>query len=126
MIDYDAFCHIHHLHAHDGLNVSQIAHVLSLDARTVSHWLAQTHFRPRHSSARSSKLDPYKRTIRQLIENHPYSSPALSRRPISMFSRKGGVPFILSAPLNAGYAARAAKGGLNSYEIFDYAINGTA
>ena len=36
------------------------------------------------------------------------------------------VPFILSAPLNAGYAARAALGGLNSYEIFDYAVNGTA
>ena len=36
------------------------------------------------------------------------------------------VPFILSAPLNTAYAARAAKGGLDSYEIFDYAINGTA
>ena len=80
MIDYDTFCHIHHLHAHDGLNVSQIAHLLSLDARTVSHWLAQTHFRPRHSSARSSKLDPYKRTIRQLIENHPYSAMQVFQR----------------------------------------------
>ncbi len=28
--------------------------------------------------------------------------------------------------MNADYAARAAKGGLNSYEIFDYAVNGTA
>ncbi len=36
------------------------------------------------------------------------------------------VPFILSAPLNADYTARAARGGLNSYEIFDYAVNGTA
>ncbi len=80
MIDYDTFCHIHHLHAHDGLNVSQIAHLLALDARTVSHWLAQTHFRPRHSSPRSSKLDPYKRTIRQLIENHPYSATQVFQR----------------------------------------------
>jgi transposase len=80
MIDYDTFCHIRHLHAHDGLNVSQIAHVLCLDARTVSHWLAQTHFRPRHTSPRSSKLDPYKRTIRQLIENHPYSAMQVFQR----------------------------------------------
>ena len=36
------------------------------------------------------------------------------------------VPFILSSPLNQAYAARAGRGGLRSYEIFDYAINGTA
>ena len=35
------------------------------------------------------------------------------------------VPFILSAPLNDAYASRA-RDGLRSYEIFDYAINGTA
>ncbi len=34
------------------------------------------------------------------------------------------VPFILSAPLNEEYAARASSGALKSYEIFDYAING--
>ncbi len=36
------------------------------------------------------------------------------------------VPFILSAPLNEAYAVRAAGGTLQSYEIFDYAINGVA
>ena len=35
------------------------------------------------------------------------------------------VPFILSAPLNSEYAARAGTGPLRSYEIFDYLINGT-
>ena len=49
MIDYDTFCRIHHLHQRDGLNVSQIAHALGLDARTVSHWLTQSHFRARRS-----------------------------------------------------------------------------
>lgn len=34
------------------------------------------------------------------------------------------VPFVLSEPLNETYAARAAKGGLRSHEIFDYALNG--
>ncbi len=35
------------------------------------------------------------------------------------------VPFVLSAPLDAAYAARAAGGGLRNYDIFDFAINGT-
>lgn len=35
------------------------------------------------------------------------------------------VPFILSAPLNAAYRARAATGGLKSHWIYDFAINGT-
>lgn len=35
------------------------------------------------------------------------------------------VPFILSAPLNAAYRARAAVGGLKSHWIYDFAINGT-
>ena len=34
------------------------------------------------------------------------------------------VPFILSEPLTDDYASRAGLGTINSYEIFDYAING--
>jgi phosphonoacetate hydrolase len=34
------------------------------------------------------------------------------------------VPFILSKPLRADYAARAAAGELHSYQLFDFAING--
>ncbi len=36
------------------------------------------------------------------------------------------VPFVLSAPLTEAYAERAASGGLRNYDIFDFAINGTA
>jgi phosphonoacetate hydrolase len=36
------------------------------------------------------------------------------------------VPFILNRPLNAAYAARAARGDLRNFHIFDFAINGTA
>jgi phosphonoacetate hydrolase len=36
------------------------------------------------------------------------------------------VPFILNRPLNEAYAARAARGGLRNFHIFDFAINGTA
>ena len=35
------------------------------------------------------------------------------------------VPFILSRPLNEAYKARAASQPLKSYQLFDYAINGT-
>ncbi|MBO0765552.1 MAG: phosphonoacetate hydrolase [Hyphomicrobiaceae bacterium] len=34
------------------------------------------------------------------------------------------VPFILNKPLNTGYAARAAEGGLRNFHVFDFAING--
>jgi len=36
------------------------------------------------------------------------------------------VPFVISEPLTAEYAARAAKGGLRGHEIFDFALNGVA
>ena len=57
MIDYHCFCQIKHLHAHQGLHISQIARELSLAPRTVSYWLAQDHFRPRKARQRSSKLE---------------------------------------------------------------------
>ncbi len=34
------------------------------------------------------------------------------------------VPFILNRPLHEDYAARAARGGLKNYHVFDFAING--
>jgi phosphonoacetate hydrolase len=36
------------------------------------------------------------------------------------------VPFVVNRPLNETYAARAARGGLKNYQVFDFAINGTA
>ena len=35
------------------------------------------------------------------------------------------VPFILNRPLNDAYKAKAASEPLKSYQLFDYAINGT-
>jgi phosphonoacetate hydrolase len=35
------------------------------------------------------------------------------------------VPFILNRPLNDAYRAKAASEPLKSYQLFDYAINGT-
>src|SRR5229473_1313347 len=47
LIDYHRFCQIKDLHAHQGLNASQIAKAVFLDRRTVAYWLTQDHFRPR-------------------------------------------------------------------------------
>ncbi len=74
MIDYETFCRIKHLSEQDRLTVAQIARTLALDARTVTYWLAQPRYRPRQSTPRPSKLDPFKPTIRRLLEHHPYSA----------------------------------------------------
>jgi len=74
MIDYDTFCRIKHLSEHDQLTVPQIACTLALDQRTVDYWLAQPRYRPRQSTPQPSKLDPFKPTIRHLLEKHPYSA----------------------------------------------------
>ena len=80
MIDYHCFCQIKDLHAHQGLNASQIAKELALDPRTVSYWLAQDHFRPRQPQQHPSKLDPFKAQIVRLLERYPYSAAQIFHR----------------------------------------------
>jgi transposase len=80
MIDYHRFCQIQHLHAHEGLNASQIAQAVSLDRRTVAYWLTQEHFRPRKPRPHASKLDPFKPDIVRLLERHPYSAAQVFQR----------------------------------------------
>jgi len=80
MIDYPRFCQIKHLHTNQGLSVSQIAHELALDPRTVAYWLAQAQFRPRKFSPRASKLDPFKQEIVRLLERYPYSAAQVFQR----------------------------------------------
>jgi len=80
MIDYHGFCQIKHLHVHQGLSASQIAHELALDPRTVSYWLAQEHFRPRKPRQHPSKLDPFKAQIVRMLERYPYSAAQVFQR----------------------------------------------
>ena len=80
MIDYETFCKIRDGHEQQHLNAEQIARGLGLDRRTVAKWLAEPRFRPRQSSARPSKLDPYKALIRQWLEAHPYSAQQVLQR----------------------------------------------
>ena len=80
MIDYRRFCQIKDLHAHQGLNASQIAKALALDPRTVAYWLAQDHFRPRQSRPVPSTLDPFKPEIVRLLERYPSSAAQVFQR----------------------------------------------
>ncbi len=80
MIDYEAYAKIHHLHDREGLNPTQIARELAIDARTVVYWLGQSRFRPRQPSARPSTLDPYKAMIKRQLEQHPYSAVQILAR----------------------------------------------
>ena len=93
MIDYETFCRIRHLHEHDALTPAQIASAVSLDVRTVAAWLAEPHFRPRRSAPRASRLDPYKRTIRQLVETHPYSAVQILQR-LREAGYQGGITIV--------------------------------
>src|SRR2546422_410828 len=93
MIDYHRFCQIKDLHDRQELNATQIAGVLSLDPRTVAYWLRQERFRPRKSASRTSKLDPFKPQIVQMLEKYPYSAAqVLQRLREQAFAVFGGVP----------------------------------
>lgn len=73
MIDVDTFYKIKHLY-HDGhLRVGQIAKQLHLDVETVSKWIQRDIYRQRTGQRRSSKLDAYKASIINLLQNRALS-----------------------------------------------------
>ena len=80
MIDYELFCKIKHLKEHEGLTAPQIAQELALDPRTVAKWLAHGQFCQRKPAPRPSKLDPFKKDIARMLENHPYSAAQILQR----------------------------------------------
>ena len=74
MIDVDTFYKIKHLY-HDGhFRVGQIAEQLYLDMETVSKWIKRDTYRRRTGPRRSSKLDAYKGSIINLLQNRALSS----------------------------------------------------
>jgi len=93
MIDYETYRQIHHLHAQAGLTIAQIARELILDPRTVRQWLDETQYRPRKTAPRGSKLDPYKRYVRELLEKHPYSAVQVFQR-LRQVGYDGGITLV--------------------------------
>jgi transposase len=81
MIDFELFTQIKTYHEQKGLKPTQIAAKLGLDPRTVQKWLQEKRFRPRKSSHhRASKLDPFKDSILQMLEAHPYTAVQVLQR----------------------------------------------
>jgi transposase len=80
MSDYHQFCQIKDLHAREGLKAAQIAGVLELDPKTVASWLGHERFRPRKTTPRPSKLDPFTPHMRQMLEKYPYSAAQVWQR----------------------------------------------
>ncbi len=74
MIDYETYARIRNYFENEGLKYSQIADALSLDIRTVAKWANEKQYRPRKSTPRKSKLDPFKDEIIRMLEKHPYTA----------------------------------------------------
>jgi transposase len=79
VINYETYCRLHHLKAQQ-LKPTQIAHATGLHLQTVTRWLNEAQFKPRHSQRRSSKLDPYKARIQGWLETHDYSAQQIFQR----------------------------------------------
>jgi hypothetical protein len=73
-LDYHYFDQLKHLHAHQGLNASQIARELTLAPRTVAYWRTPEPLRPRQPHARSSKLAPFKQEMGRMRDRYPSSA----------------------------------------------------
>ena len=79
MIDYETYCKIVQLHQKQ-LKPTQIAKNLSLDLRTVLHWIEEGAYRLRKTPKRSSKLDTYKPQIIRWLEQYQYTGVQILQR----------------------------------------------
>jgi transposase len=80
MIDYETYCKLAQLHQVHQLKPTQIARMLSLDVRTVLHWIEEGTYRPRQTPRRASKLDAYKPQIVRWLESYSYTGTQILQR----------------------------------------------
>ena len=95
MINYDQFCQIR-AYREEGLKASQIADKMKLDARTVAKWMDEPTFHQRTTTARSSKLDPFKDEILAMLERHPFSAAQIFQKIKELVFDEMVVKFFLS------------------------------
>jgi transposase len=79
MIDYETYCKIVQLHQKQ-LKPTQIAKQLSLDLRTVLHWIEEGTYRRRRTQKRASKLDAYKPRIVRWLQQYQYTGVQILQR----------------------------------------------
>ena len=93
MISYELYCQIR-LRGERGLSFAQIARELELDEETVAKWARTKTYQPRQRTARPSKLDAHKATIRRLLEHHPYSATQIFQRLRAEEAYTGGLSIL--------------------------------
>ena len=76
MIDYETYCRIRLL-TQQALTVPSIAAACGLDERTVRHWQVQATYRPRQTTRRASKLDPFTGLLTRWLAEHAYTATKL-------------------------------------------------
>jgi transposase len=79
VIDYAIYCQIRSLSQEEKLRVSQIAHQLQIDKKTVRYWLKHDYHQSRRPN-RGSKLDPCKTLIKGWLEKHDLSAQQVFQR----------------------------------------------
>jgi len=79
MIDYATYCQIRSLRQEQKLRVSQIAHQLHLDKKTIRYWL-QHAYHLEQRPGRGSKLDPHKARIKSWLATHDLSAQQVFQR----------------------------------------------
>ena len=70
-MDVENWALIRHLHMAGKLNVSEIARKFNLDRKTVRAALQAESFLDRKRRRRPSLLDPFRRDIDELLDDHP-------------------------------------------------------
>lgn len=78
MIDYATWCAIRD-GAEKHLTPAQLADTLSLDIKTVRHWIGRP-YAPRQTARRASKLDPFKGRIVGWLDAHPLTTQQVFQR----------------------------------------------
>ena len=80
MIDYETFCRVRHLREKEGLTIVQIAQEVGRNTKTISRWLAKEHYQPKMQSEKTSKLEPYKGQVIDMLHQHHYSITQVFQR----------------------------------------------
>jgi transposase len=73
MIDYATYCRIRQL-AQEGCSSAKIAVEIGLNEKTVRKWLGKDQYRQRTGAVRTSKLQPFKSTIKHWIEQADFTT----------------------------------------------------
>jgi len=93
MLTLDQINHIHRLHWVEKWSVRKIARQLHLGRRTIAKYLTAPVASPVHRD-RGSKLDPFKPTIAELLEQDPTSSVVLIEQRLRAQGFDGGMTIV--------------------------------